>query len=146
MKIHCKDWYWSLSASILATCCTKPTHWKRPWCWERLQAGGEEEDWGWGGWTASPTRWTWVWASSRRRWKTGKCGTVQSVARKELAATEQLNSTVNTGFPAGSVAENLPEYAGDVGSIPGSGRSPGGGHGNPLQHSCLENPMDRGGW
>ena len=35
---------------------------------------------------------------------------------------------------------------GDVDSIPGSGRSPGGGHGNPLQHSCLENPMDRGAW
>ena len=34
----------------------------------------------------------------------------------------------------------------DVGSIPGSGRSPGGGHGNPLQYSCLENPMDRGAW
>ena len=36
--------------------------------------------------------------------------------------------------------------AGDSGSIPGSGRSPGGGHGNPLQYSCLENPMDRGDW
>ena len=36
--------------------------------------------------------------------------------------------------------------AGDVGSIPGLGRSPGGGHGNPLQYSCLENPMDRGAW
>ena len=35
---------------------------------------------------------------------------------------------------------------GDVGSAPGSGRSPGGGHGNPLQYSCLENPMDRGAW
>ena len=34
----------------------------------------------------------------------------------------------------------------DAGSVPGSGRSPGGGHGNPLQYSCLENPMDRGAW
>ena len=45
--------------------------------------------------------------------------------------------------------KNLPASAGDVGdlgSIPGSGRSPAGGHGNPLQYSCLENPMDRGGW
>ena len=44
---------------------------------------------------------------------------------------------------------NLPANAGDIreaGSLPGSGRSPGGGHGNPLQHSCLENPMDRGAW
>ena len=45
------------------------------------------------------------------------------------------------------VVENPPANVGDIryaGSIPGSGRSPGGGHGNPLQYSCLENPMDRG--
>ena len=41
---------------------------------------------------------------------------------------------------------NLPANAGDVGSIPGSGRSPGEGNGNPLQYSCLENPMDGGAW
>ena len=47
------------------------------------------------------------------------------------------------------MVKNLPVNAGDVsdvGSIPGSGRSPGGGHGNPLQYSSLENPMDRGAW
>ena len=44
------------------------------------------------------------------------------------------------------MVKNPPANAGDLGSIPGSGRSPGGGHGNPLQHSCLENPMDRGAW
>ena len=47
------------------------------------------------------------------------------------------------------VAKNLPANAGDVkdmGSVPGSGGSPGGGNGNPLQFSCLENPMDRGAW
>ena len=47
------------------------------------------------------------------------------------------------------VVNNLPANAGDirdVGSIPGLGRSPGKGHGNPLQYSCLENPMDRGAW
>ena len=45
--------------------------------------------------------------------------------------------------------KNMPDNAGDirdVGSIPGSGRSPGGGYGNPLQYSCLENPMDIGAW
>ena len=47
------------------------------------------------------------------------------------------------GFPSGSVIKNLPASAGD---IPGSGRSPGGGSGNPLQYSCLGNPMDRGAW
>ena len=47
------------------------------------------------------------------------------------------------------VVKNLPVNAADIrdaGSIPGSGRSPGGGHSNPLQNSCLENPMDRGAW
>ena len=44
------------------------------------------------------------------------------------------------------VVKNSPVNARDTGSIPGSGRSPGGGHGNPLQYSCLENPIDRGAW
>ena len=47
------------------------------------------------------------------------------------------------------MVKNLPAKAGDTkdeGSVPGSGRSPGGGRGNPLQHSCLENPTDRGAW
>ena len=50
------------------------------------------------------------------------------------------------GFPGGSVVKNPSANAGDTGLIPGSGRSPGGGHGNRLQYSCLENPMDRGAW
>ena len=53
------------------------------------------------------------------------------------------------GFPGGSVVKNPPANAGDardMGSIPGSGRSPGGGNGNQFQYSCLENPMDRGDW
>ena len=49
------------------------------------------------------------------------------------------------GFPSGSV-KNLPRNSGNVGLIPGSKRSPGGGNGNPLQYSCLENPMDKGVW
>ena len=44
------------------------------------------------------------------------------------------------------VVRNQPANAGDAGWIPGSGRSPGGGNGNPLQYSCLENPMDTGAW
>ena len=49
-------------------------------------------------------------------------------------------------FPGGSVVKNPPAKAGDTGSILESGRSPGEGNGNPLQYSCLENPMDRGAW
>ena len=53
---------------------------------------------------------------------------------------------VLTTVTGGSVVKNLPAHAGDVGSISGSGRSPGEENGNPLQYSCLENPMDRGAW
>ena len=50
------------------------------------------------------------------------------------------------GFPGGSDSKAYAYNAGDLGSIPGSGRSPGEGNGNPLQYSGLENPMDRGAW
>ena len=53
------------------------------------------------------------------------------------------------GFPGGSVVKNLPANAGDTGDlglIPGLGRSPGKGNGTPFQYSCLENPMNRGAW
>ena len=55
----------------------------------------------------------------------------------------------HTAFPSGPLVKNLPACAGDagdLGSIPGSGRSPGGGNGKAFQDSCLENPMDRGTW
>ena len=45
---------------------------KRPWCWERLKAGGEGDDRGWDGWMASSTQWTWVWVNSRSWWWTGR--------------------------------------------------------------------------
>ena len=54
--------------------------------------------------------------------------------------------TLSSGVPGGSVVKNLPANAGDPGSISGSGRSPGERNSNPLQYSCLENPMDRGAW
>ena len=50
------------------------------------------------------------------------------------------------GLPSGSTVKKPPANAGDVGLIPGSGKSPGEGNGNPLQYSCLENPLDRGTW
>ena len=59
------------------------------------------------------------------------------------------SDSVAKGFPGGSVVRNLPANAGDprdTGSIPRSGRDPGEGNGNPLQYSCLGNPMDRGAW
>ena len=55
-------------------------------------------------------------------------------------------TSTDWGFPGGSVVKNPPANAGDAGLIPGSGRSPGEGNGNPLQYSCLRNPMNRGAW
>ena len=55
-------------------------------------------------------------------------------------------NTDSDGLPGDRVVKNPPAIAGDVDSVPGSGRSPGEGNGNPLQYSCLGNPMDKGAW
>ena len=55
-------------------------------------------------------------------------------------------SLLRTYFPGGSAGKESAGSVGDLGSIPGSGRSPGEGNGNPLLYPCLENPMDRGAW
>ena len=60
LGIHWKEWCWSWNSNTLAIWCEELTHLKRPWCWERLKAGGEGDDRGWDGWMASPTQWTWV--------------------------------------------------------------------------------------
>ena len=80
-------------------------------------------------------------------------GRVQSMGSQESDMTEQLIHThthTHTRylwtFPGGSAVKNLSAKAGNTGSIPGMGRSPGGENGNPLQYFCLGNPMDRGAW
>ena len=84
LKIHWRDWCWSWNSNILATWCKELTHWERPWCWERLKAGGEGDNRRWDGLKASPTQWTWVWASSGSwRW-TGKPGVLQSMGLQEV--------------------------------------------------------------
>ena len=65
-NIHWKDWYWSWSSSALATWYEELTHWKRPWCWERLRARKEGGGRGWDGWMISLTQWARVWANSGR--------------------------------------------------------------------------------
>ena len=56
LKVWCRSW----NSNTLATWCEELTHLKRPWCWERLKAGGKGDDRGWDGWMASLTQWTWV--------------------------------------------------------------------------------------
>ena len=172
LNIHWKDWCWSWSSSTLATRCEEQAHWKRPWCWERLRAGGQRMRWldditksmvmsfgkprnwwwtrkpgmlqsmgsqrvrhnwatelnwfigstdaeaeapilwspdvkswligkdpdvgerlkaegekgnrGWDGWMASLTGWTWVWASSRSWWWTGRPGVLQPMGSQRV--------------------------------------------------------------
>ena len=84
LNIHWKDWCWSCSSNTLVTRCEEVTHWKRPWCWERLKAGEEGDNRGWDGWMASPTQWTWVWVSSGSWWWTGKPGMLQSMGSQRV--------------------------------------------------------------
>ena len=73
--------------------CTEITHWKRPWCWERLKVGGKGDDRRWDGWIASLTWWTWVWASSGSWWWIGRPGMLQSMGSQRVDMTEWLNWT-----------------------------------------------------
>ena len=68
----------------MVTWCEEPTHWKRPWFWERLRAGGEGGDRRRDGWMASLTQWTWVWESFRRWWWTGKPGVLKSMGSQRV--------------------------------------------------------------
>ena len=69
-----KGWCWNWNSNTLATWCKELTHWKRPWCWGRLRAGGGGDNRGWDGWMASPTQWTWVWVNSESWWWSGRPG------------------------------------------------------------------------
>ena len=71
---------------------------------------------------------------------------LQRVRHSLVAEQQQETPATVRGFPGGSVVKNPPANTGDMGSIPGSGRSPGEGNGNLLQYSCLDNIMDRGAW
>ena len=84
LNIHQKDWCWSWNSNILITWCEELAHWKRPWCWERLKAGGEGVNRGWYSWMASPTQWAWVWASSGSWWWTGKPGILQCMGLQRV--------------------------------------------------------------
>ena len=84
LNINWKGLHWSQNSDTWATWCEKLTHWKRPWCWERLKAGGEGDNRGWNGWMVSLTQWTWVWVRSRSWWWTGKPGKLQSMGSQRV--------------------------------------------------------------
>ena len=83
LNILWKNWCWSWSSNTLATWCKELTHLKRPWCWERLRAGGEGGNRRWDGWMASLTQRTWIWVNSGSWWWTGR-----PWDHKELDTTE----------------------------------------------------------
>ena len=77
------------------TWCKKLTHWKRPWCWEGLGAGGEGDNRGWDGWMASPIRWMWIWVNSGSWWWTGRPGVLWFMGLQRVGHdwTTELNWT-----------------------------------------------------
>ena len=83
LGVHWKDWCWSWNSSTLATSCEELTHWKRPWCWERMKAG-EGDNRRWDGWMASPTQWIWVWVDFRSWWRTGRPGVLRFMGSQRV--------------------------------------------------------------
>ena len=79
-----KDRCWSWNSSTLATWWEELTHLKRPWCWERLRAGGEGDDRRLDGWRASPTQWTCVWVDCKSWWWTGRPGMLQFMGAQRV--------------------------------------------------------------
>ena len=104
---------------------------KRPWCWERLRAGGEGDDRGWDGWMASPSQWTWVWVNSGSWWWTGRLGMLRFMGLQRVRhdwATElnwtELNyeeafKSIAFCFPVVQSVKNPPAMWEDLGLIPG---------------------------
>ena len=85
------------SSNILGHWSKGQTHWKRPWWWEKLRAGGEEGDRGWNGWMVSPTQWAWVWpnweiAKDRKAWHT----TVHGVAKCWTWLSDSVTATTSS--------------------------------------------------
>ena len=78
------------------------TYWKIPWCWERLKAGREGTNRGWGGWMASSTLWTWVWVSSWKWWSTGKPGMPPYIG---VQSWSWLSDWTKTMFVTGILSE-----------------------------------------
>ena len=91
-------WTARSNQSILKEISPELSHWKRPWCWERLKAEGGGDDRGWDCWMASWTQWTWVWVSSRHWWWTGKVGVLRSMESKSLTRLRDWTE-LNWGSP-----------------------------------------------
>ena len=94
-----------LKPNTLTSWCRELTHLKRPWCWERLRAGGEGDDRGWDGWMASLTQWTWVWLGSGSWWWTGRPDVLRFMG---LQRVEHNWMTKLNWIPSSLAAESTP--------------------------------------
>ena len=96
--------------NTLATSGEELTHWKRPWCWEGLGAGGEGGDRGWDGWMALPTRWAWVWVNSGSWWWTGRPGVLRFMGLQRVGhdwVTELIWTELRTSYQISVVVQWL---------------------------------------
>ena len=108
-KIHWKDWCWSWNSNTLATWCEELTHWKRPWCWERVKVGGEGGDRGWDGWMhhqLNGHEFEWTPAAGNGQGGLACCG---PWARKESDMTERLKLNWTEEFEAAILVHILPK-------------------------------------
>ena len=99
LAILWKDRCWSWNSNTLAAWCEELTHLKRPWCWERLRAGGEGDNRGWDGWMASPTQWTWVWVNTGSWWWTGRPGVLRFLGSQRVRHDWRIELELEEEWP-----------------------------------------------
>ena len=113
--VHWKNWGWIWNSNTLATWCEELTHLKRPWCWERLKAGGEGDDRGWDVWMASLTQWRWVWVDSGSWWWTRRPEVLWSIRSRRIGHDWATELNWNKALAqVVLVVKNLPANAGDI--------------------------------
>ena len=105
--IFMRNWYWSWSSNALDTWCEEVTHWKRPWCWERLKVGGEVDDRRQDGWMASQSQWAWDERTLRDSEGQGSLAGSGLWDHKESDTTQRLNNSTSYSwsFSSKSVLE-----------------------------------------
>ena len=96
-----------LKLQYLATWCKELTHLKRPWCWERLKAGGERDNGGWDGWMASLTQWIRVWVNSGSWWWARRPGVLQSMGSERVGHDWETELNWTDGHSIFSFLRNL---------------------------------------
>ena len=100
----------------------QPTHWKRPWYWERLREEGEEGIRGWDGRMASPMQWTWPWANFRRWWGTERPGVLQSMGSQRVGQDCTTEQPQQQAIPIG---KDKILNKGNLEGLCGGGKVPG---------------------